>query len=359
MVGGVKRSLLGMALGGAILGGLLLPGAAEEVSPSTSTTLSSDDTSGWLTYSNPIYGFEFKIPPGFHVQSRYQLPMASLYAKKVNGSLFSVSLLKGSRYAGLSVAVIKKENLFFRSKVVPGFYKYDASLNAWLGYNPTMTEYGRPGRVYFYLGTPLCALVDTLGASAIPTYGTARLVSANDPRNDVILTDRDYGFEIPREDPHLTDYRPDEIIEFQEKVRDSFRLLGGIRPISADCSETTLLAGTTLQAPSVVKPAYDQVLPAEKPFEVVLDSPVPQGLGAVIFLSANPLADVSKIVYAMPIGNITSGNRATVRAADSPDVTPGSETASIALEVYFYKRMNGRKVLLGDKFHQTIPVNLK
>ncbi len=312
----------------------------------------------WKTYTNTKYGFQFKYPPQLAVRERFRLQDKTVFSGKLKSGLFSVTLLEKGDYAGFSVVVEKKDDLFFRSKALSGFYKYDSVLNSWLGYNPISTEYGHPQRIYFYLGTQMCALEEALGPDHLPTYGTAKLVSASDPHNDIILTNQTYGIEIPREDSGLEAPGGQMLSELQENIRNTFQLIDPVKSIRADCT-SEVLAITTTTVPTILEPAMGQTLNSHKPVPVKLEKVLPPEIGLVFFLILGETSDTDKIVFETPVADIPSGEKGMLHC-DNAQLSPSDTgTTPMVLHAYFYKLVHGRKVLLGEDFHRVINILVK
>jgi len=312
----------------------------------------------WKTYTNAAYGFQFKYPPQFQLRERYKFKTPGVFSAKINSSLFSVTLLAKGDYAGFSVVVEKKDKLFFRSRALPGFYKYDTALNTWLGYNPIVMEYGHSQKMYFYLAPVLCAQEETVGPDMIPAYGTTNLVGPSEPHNDMVLTDHDFGFEIPREDTMIPSPTHEPLMDVLDKIRDTFQCLEPVKALKANCTVAVLnVSGMTV--PQLAEPPHGQTILCRKPVRVALTRPLPPGIGVVFYLTAAETADADKIVYESPVGDIASGKQGTLRCQDVP-LAPGETGATpMSLHVLYYKVVHGRKVLLGEDFHQIVSLMVK
>jgi hypothetical protein len=311
----------------------------------------------WKTYSNTTYGFQFKYPPQFQVKEHFKNPHKSVFSTRINSSPFAVGLLLKGAYTGMAVTVVKKENLFFRTKMLAGFYKFEPSLNTWLGYNPVSTEYGSPLKTYFYLGSALCSQTDPLGPDHLPSYGTTALVPKTEPRNDVVLTDQAYAFEIPREDPDPESRIEEDLTDTREQIRNSFTVIPPAKGIRADCEAGALTPSGTI--PVLIDPKPGQTIDCRKPVPVTFSGPIPEGAGAVFFLDTSDNSDPDKIVFSASVGDVAPGPQGTL-TCDNAAVQPGPKgTASMALHLLFYKKVHGRKILLGTEANQKIPVEVK
>src|SRR5882672_764469 len=98
----------------------------------------------WKTYTNTRYGFEFQYPATLQIREHFKSETTTVFSRDINTGLFAVAPLKKGQYMGFSVVVVKKSALLFRSKALPGFYKYEPTLNTWLGYNFVSAEYDKP-----------------------------------------------------------------------------------------------------------------------------------------------------------------------------------------------------------------------
>jgi hypothetical protein len=312
----------------------------------------------WKIYSNETYGFQFKYPPMYQVRLGYKPTAKTVFSTHLKKALFSVSLFEKGEYTGFSILVTHKGDIFFRSKALPGFYKYEPAINAWLGYNPVSTEYGQPQKTYFYLAGPMCANVDLLGPLKIPVYGTTRLVPKSQPRNDILLTNRSYAIEIPREELQLERTPGTLTADLQDEIRDTLALVEPVQAITADCSAASLEA-EKLKLPAVIEPKEKQEITITQPLKAALDQKLPPGIGAVFYLSTMETADSEKIVYESPVGDLAAGDTLQLRCQDVlVPPTDGAATA-MSLHVLFYKNVGGRKVLIGEPFIQTIHLSVK